>query len=59
MCLAPWVKIPFFLYFLNEEVIVELIRFFDWKKEIGCGFPAVTQRGIVRPASNIDKQWIG
>ena len=41
------------------ETIVELIRFFDWKKEIGCGFPAVTQGGIVRTASNIDKQWIG
>ena len=41
------------------ETIVELIRFFNWKKEIGCGFPAVTHEGIVRTASNIDKQWIG
>ena len=41
------------------ETIVELIRFFNWKKTIGCGFPAVTHEGIVRTASNIDKQWIG
>ena len=25
------------------ETIVELVRFFDWKKEIGCGFPSVIQ----------------
>ena len=41
------------------ETIVELIQFFNWKKEIGCGFPAVAQEGIVCTASNIDKQWIG
>ena len=41
------------------ETIVELIRFFNWQKEIGCGFPAVIQEGIVRTASNIDKEWIG
>ena len=26
------------------ENIVELIRFFDWKKEIGCGFPSVIKK---------------
>ena len=41
------------------ETIVELIQLFDWKKEIGCGFPSVIQKGVVRTASNIDRQWIG
>ena len=41
------------------ETIVELIQFFDWKKNIGCGFPSVIQKGVVRTASNIDRQWIG
>ena len=41
------------------ETVVEMIRFFNWNKEIGCGFPSVIQEGVVRTASNIDNQWIG
>ncbi len=29
-----------------------------WDGPIGCGFPAVVQRGIVRTASNIDQRWL-
>ena len=31
---------------------------FGWDCPIGCGFPAVVQRGIVRTASNIDQRWL-
>ena len=44
---------------LMIETIIELVRFFDWKKEIGCGFPAVVQEGVIQTASNIDRKWIG
>ncbi len=41
------------------ETIKKLVDFFEWKGQIGCGFPAVIQHGVVRTASNIDKSWIG
>lgn len=32
---------------------------FNWKDQIGCGFPAVIHGGKVLTASNIDNGWIG
>lgn len=40
------------------EVAQELVEHFAWQGPIGCGFPAVVQRGIVRTASNIDQRWL-
>jgi len=37
----------------------EIIRHFDWEGPVGCGLPAAIQKGVVRTASNIDKDWIG
>lgn len=41
------------------DTVVQLIREFDWKGPIGCGFPAAVRHEIVKTASNIDKTWIG
>ena len=41
------------------DIVDEIIRYFKWTGEIGCGFPAVIQNGIAKTASNIDKSWIG
>ena len=41
------------------KTVVKTVEFFKWKGPIGVGFPAVVQNGIVRTASNIDKNWIG
>ena len=41
------------------EKVKELVDVFNWKGDIGCGFPAVVMNGIVKTASNIDKSWIG
>jgi len=41
------------------DVFTELIKHFDWKGAIGCGFPSVVKSGICCTASNIDKSWIG
>jgi polyphosphate glucokinase len=41
------------------ETVNQIKEKFKWKGEIGCGFPAVVRRGIVKTASNIDKSWIG
>lgn len=32
---------------------------FSWKGRIGCTIPGVVQRGVVRTAANISKEWIG
>jgi polyphosphate glucokinase len=40
------------------KTIKELVKHFNWKGPIGCGFPAVVQNGVVRIAANIDKSWI-
>ena len=40
-------------------VIQEMVRHFNWKGLIGCGFPAVVQNGVAKTAANIHKSWIG
>lgn len=41
------------------EVIREIIVSFDWKGDVGCGFPGVIKNGEVRTAANLDPAWIG
>ncbi len=41
------------------EVIVKIVKHFNWKGPVGCGFPAAIQNGIARTAANIDNSWIG
>ena len=41
------------------KVVGEIAHHFDWKKPIGCCFPAVIQQGIARTAANVDDAWIG
>jgi len=42
------------------DVISELVKHFDWKNgPIGCTFPAVIKKGVVKTAANIDNSWIG
>lgn len=36
----------------------ELVRSFDWKGPVGCGFPAVIKDGTALTAANIDDAWI-
>jgi polyphosphate glucokinase len=40
------------------EIVKEIADHFKWKEEIGIGFPAVVQQGVVHTASNIDDSWI-
>ncbi len=41
------------------KTVAKLVKHFNWSEEVGCGFPAVIQDGVVQTASNIDKSWIG
>lgn len=44
---------------LVAQAVKQLVEHFDWKKRVGCGFPAAVQNGIIKTAANIDKSWIG
>ena len=37
----------------------EVVAFFNYKNDVGCGFPAIVKNGVAQSAANIDKQWIG
>lgn len=41
------------------DTVKKLVDHFNWKGNIGCGFPAVVQNGVVKTAANIDKAFIG
>jgi len=41
------------------EAVNLIAKNFNWKGNIGIGFPAVVQNGIVKTASNIHPSWIG
>jgi polyphosphate glucokinase len=40
-------------------VLREIARHFTWTGLIGCGFPAIIQKGIALNAANISRKWIG
>jgi polyphosphate glucokinase len=41
------------------ETISEVVKFFNWKGDIGIGFPAAIRDGVALTAANIHKDWIG
>ena len=41
------------------KTVKKIAKHFKWDGPIGCGFPAVVQRGITRTAANVDDRWIG
>lgn len=40
------------------KTLHKIVKHFDWKGKVGCGFPAVIQKGKVKTAANIDKSCI-
>ncbi len=42
-----------------SDVIYQIVKHFKWKGPVGLAFPAVVMNGVVKTASNIDKNWIG
>ncbi|MBN2522067.1 MAG: ROK family protein [Bacteroidales bacterium] len=42
-----------------SNVIYKIVKHFKWEGPVGLAFPAVVMNGIVKTASNIDKNWIG
>ncbi len=40
------------------EVLLDIVKHFNWKGLVGCGYPGVIQNGFARTAANIDDSWI-
>lgn len=40
------------------ETVAEVVKQFNYKGPVGCGFPAVIRRGVVYTAANISQSWI-
>lgn len=41
------------------ETIAEIIGHFNWKDQVGCGFPTVVSHGVAKMHSNLHKSWKG
>ncbi|HHB78260.1 MAG TPA: ROK family protein [Saprospiraceae bacterium] len=41
------------------DAFAKIVEHFDWKGEIGIGFPSLVKNHVIYTASNVDKAWIG
>jgi polyphosphate glucokinase len=39
-------------------VVAEVVRHFDWRRPVGCTFPAIVQHGVTHSAANVDRGWM-
>ena len=39
--------------------VAGVVKHFDWRGPMGCGFPAVVKDGVAHTAANISRKWIG
>lgn len=40
-------------------VIAEIVKHFDYKGRVGCGFPTVIKKGVCKSPGNLDESWLG
>lgn len=40
------------------EVIAEIVKHFDYKGKVGCGFPTVIKKGVCKSPGNLDESWL-
>jgi polyphosphate glucokinase len=41
------------------ETVAQVAKHFNWKGELGIGFPGVVRKGITLTAANIHEDWVG
>lgn len=41
------------------QVVAEIVRHFDYKGPVGCGFPSVIKNGVCHSKGNLHKSWVG
>lgn len=42
-----------------SQVVLQLVKHFNWQGPIGCTLPSVVKNGVAYSAANIDKSWMG
>ena len=41
------------------NVVAEIVKHFDYKGKVGCGFPTVIKKGICKSPGNLDSEILG
>jgi polyphosphate glucokinase len=41
------------------DVIAQIVKHFDYKGKVGCGFPTIIKNGVCKATGNLDKSWLG
>lgn len=41
------------------DVVAQIVRHFDYKGPVGCGFPSVIKKGVCKSPGNLHKKWVG
>lgn len=41
------------------EVVAQIVRHFDYKGPVGCGFPTVVRNGVCKSPGNLHESWLG
>jgi len=40
------------------EVVAEIVRHFDYKGPVGCGFPTLVKKGVCKSVGNLHQSWL-
>ena len=40
------------------QVVADIVKYFDYKGPVGCGFPSVIKNGICKSQGNLHKSWM-
>jgi polyphosphate glucokinase len=60
--LAPRYRLPTPQPATPKAVLAEIeqiIKYFNWQGDVGCGYPGVVKHGITHSAANLDEAWLG
>lgn len=41
------------------KVVAEIVKHFDYKGPVGCGFPTIIKNGVAKAHGNLSKKWVG
>ena len=42
-----------------SATVAEVVKHFQWKENVGCGFPGIIRKDLVHSAANVSKKWMG
>lgn len=42
-----------------SATVAEVVKHFQWKENVGCGFPGIIRKDLVHSAAHVSKKWMG